>query len=130
MFSAKTATQPVSSETTPQLRITRNRGPKPWRKKRAPINGKKTFNAAVYQERCDAQQAINLLMSHGFNIKKVTIMLVGCLALTVAVAGQDLPSGVLAHPPQLPGIPGVPLKAQSTPAYSSQTGNFLRAAER
>jgi outer membrane protein TolC len=56
-----------------------------------------------------------------------TITLVGCLVLSGVVAGQDLPTGVSAPVPQLPAAFGVRLKAQSTPAYESKTGNPQQA---
>jgi len=59
-----------------------------------------------------------------------TITLVGCLVFSVAVTGQDIPTGASIPVPQLPTAPSVLLKAQSTPAYEGKPGNPQQAGAR
>jgi hypothetical protein len=57
----------------------------------------------------------------------VTLALAGCLVLSVAVAGQDLPNNVSTPVRQLPAALGMRLKTQSPPTYEGRTGNPQRA---
>jgi hypothetical protein len=52
-----------------------------------------------------------------------TITLVGCFVFSVAVAGQNLPTGVSSSVPQLPATVGVRLKGQLSPVYEGKAGN-------
>src|SRR5260221_14602328 len=73
------------------------------------------------------RRAINLLKNSDFNLRKLSINLVGSLLLSGAAAGQDLPTSVSTPLPVLPGAPSVLLKAQ-TPAYEVKAGNLRLAA--
>ena len=55
-----------------------------------------------------------------------TIALAGCLVLSVAAVGQDLPTSVSTPVPQLPAVLGAQLRAQ-LPPYEGKTGNRRQA---
>ena len=83
----------------------------------AQIDSTKNCGAANDSQHSDVNKAVAFLSHNVFNINKVTVILVGSLALSVAMAGQDLPASVSTPVPQLPSAPSVLLKAQITPTY-------------
>ena len=86
-------------------------------------------NQAFYPQHSGAENAINLLKNRDFKVRNLVITLAGCLALSVAVVGQDIPTYVSPPAPQLPRVSSVLPKAQFTPAYQGQTGNPQQAGE-
>ena len=95
----------------------------------AQLDSKENSADAVYPQYPDAEKTVRLLKNRGLTIKKLTIVLVGCLVFSAGVVGQNIPTGVSTHVPQLPDAPAVVLGAQFKPAYEGQTAHIRPVGE-
>ncbi len=95
----------------------------------AQIYNKENSSSKVYRRYIHANKAVNLVKNGDFNIRKLTIALIGCLVLSVAVAGQDLPTSVLPYGQQLPAAVGTSLKAPFMQAHQGPTVHFQQVGE-
>jgi outer membrane protein TolC len=85
--------------------------------------------AAVHPQHSDAAKTDNLLKNGDLDLKKLVVILAGCLLLSAAVAAQDLRSSPLAPQPQLSVPVGPRLTAPFTAAYQSKSGTPQPAGE-
>ena len=93
------------------------------------IDSTRNWDTPVYLEHSGTKNAVNVLTRSGLNVRRLILVFVGYLALSIAVAAQNLPNRLPTPLTRLPDDPGMLLGAQSMPAHEGRPVHLRQVGE-